>query len=112
MDRILETTPSSNGVYFVPAFGFIEIDNGEKTAVGTGFIGLKSTTTKPEMLRAIFDSIAYSIKLRMELILKDLKHHNIPLNSVRYSDLYIYPYFVAALISGFILKNKWRRVEK
>lgn len=84
LENILATTPSSNGVFFVPAFGFIEIDNGEKTSVGTGFIGLKPTTTKAEMMRAIMDSIAYSIKLRMELVLKDLKYHRIPLNSVRY----------------------------
>lgn len=83
LESILATTPTSNGVYFVPAFGFIEIDNGEKTSVGTGFIGLKPTTTKSEMMRAIMDSIAYSIKLRMELVLRDLKYHNIQLNSVR-----------------------------
>jgi glycerol kinase len=83
LENLLKTNTSTNGVYFIPAFGFLEVNDGEKTSVGTGFIGLRPSTTKAEMVRAIFDSIAYSIKMRMDLILKDLKHHNIPLNSVR-----------------------------
>lgn len=83
IDEILAATTTSNGVYFVPAFGFIEIENAEKTAVASGFIGIKQTTTKADMLRAIFDSIAFSIKLRFELVTKDMRHHGIALNSVR-----------------------------
>lgn len=90
IESILATTETSNGVYFIPAFGFIEIDNGEKTSVGTGFIGLKATTTKAEMVRAIFDSIAFSTKLRMELVLRDLKHHNISLNSIKWEKFQVY----------------------
>lgn len=85
MENILHSTTSSNGVYFIPAFGFLEVDRGEKTSVGTGFIGLKASTTKHQMVKAIFDSIAYSIKLRLAMVVGDLRHHGIPLRSIRIS---------------------------
>jgi len=55
----------------------------EKKHVGTGFVGISSNTNKAQMLRAIFDAIAFSIKLTMDLFLKDLKRYNISLKSIR-----------------------------
>jgi putative glycerol kinase 5 len=78
----------------VPAFGFLEVENGDKTSVGTGFIGIKSNTTKAEMVRAIFDSIAFSIKLRMDLLMNDLRYHGIPLTSIKYNLAQLRPIFI------------------
>jgi glycerol kinase len=57
----------------------------DKNKIATGFIGLKSNTTKAQMFRSIIDSIAFSIKIKMNLILKDLKSNNISLRSIRIS---------------------------
>jgi len=76
---------NSNGVYFVPAFGILDIPNLNKETVSSGFIGLKANTSKAEMIRAIFDSLAFTIKIKMDLILSDLDYHNIPLRSIRFT---------------------------
>ena len=55
----------------------------EKKRVGTGFVGISSNTNKAQMLRAIFDAIGFSIKITMELFIKDLKKYNIALKSIR-----------------------------
>ncbi len=83
IEDILKSCESSNGVFFVPAFGFLQNDGIDKSSIGTGFIGLKQTTTKREILRSIFDSIAFSIKNSMQNLIKDLKMHRIILKSVR-----------------------------
>ena len=51
--------------------------------MGTCFIGIKSSTTKAHMLRAIIDSICFMIKIKLDLILNDLKTYNIPLKSIK-----------------------------
>lgn len=71
-------------MYFIPAFGLLELNNVDKTSVATGFIGLKSNTTKAQMVRSIFDSLAFAIKLKMDYVIKDLKSNNINLRSIRY----------------------------
>jgi glycerol kinase len=93
IESILRSTNTSNGVYFVPAFGLLERTGTDKSNVATGFIGLKQNTTKAEMLRSIFDSIAFSIKMRMNALLRDLKDHNIRLNSIRYVTEFLIIYF-------------------
>lgn len=84
IESILQSTDSSDGVYFVPAFGLLEKSGtDDKSNIATGFIGLKQNTTKAQMLRSIFDSIAFSIKMRLEALFKDLEEHNVRLNSIR-----------------------------
>jgi glycerol kinase len=75
IDDILNKTKTSNGVYFVPAFGLFTMP--DKTKITTGFIGLRASTSKADMLRAIIDSIGFSLKLSMDSLLKDLKILNI-----------------------------------
>jgi sugar (pentulose or hexulose) kinase len=67
----------------VPAFGVLDIPNVNKETVSPGFIGLKVNTTKAEMIRAIIDSLVFTIKIKMDLILSDLDYHKIPLKSIR-----------------------------
>lgn len=63
----------------------LEIVGINRSNVATGFIGIKSTTTKTEMLRAIIDSIAFSIKLKMDQVLNDLNANEIKLKSIKIS---------------------------
>lgn len=57
----LETSDSSRGVYFIPAFSGLQAPFNDPTAV-TSFIGLSPTTTKSDMFRAILESIGYRVK--------------------------------------------------
>lgn len=83
-NELLKSTSDSGGVYFIPAFGHINMTGVEHNAnVGTGFIGIKSSTTKSEMLRAVIDSIVFTIKIKFDLLIKDLKTHKISLNSIK-----------------------------
>ena len=83
IEGILKSVNSSEGVYFVPAFGLLETDNVDKNSIATGFIGIRSNTKKAHMVRAIFDSIAFAIKLKMDMMLKDLNHYNISIKSIK-----------------------------
>ena len=85
IETILKTTTSSSGVYFVPAFGLLEKSGVDKSSIATGFVGLKQSTSKADMLRSIFDSIAFSIKIRIAALRRDLNAHGIRLASVRLS---------------------------
>lgn len=85
IEGLLNSTENSGGVYFIAAFGFLNLPSVEKNKIATGFIGLKSNTTKAQMFRSIIDSIAFSITVKMHLILKDLKLNNIKLRSIRIS---------------------------
>jgi glycerol kinase len=85
IDGLLESIENSGGVYFVPSFGLLEVTGTEKAGIAAGFIGLKPNTSKIEMLRAIIDSIAFSIKLKMDQALKDLNANEIKLKSIRVS---------------------------
>jgi putative glycerol kinase 5 len=82
LDEILSSVDDSNGVYFVPSFSSVEVD-GKDTKSAAAFIGLKPNTTKAHMLRAIFDSIAFSTKEIYESMLKDLQILHIKVNSIR-----------------------------
>lgn len=85
IEELLNSIENSSGVFFISAFGFLDLPSVDKTKVQTGFIGLKQTTTRAHMFRSIIDSIAYCIKIKMDLMLKDLKFNNIPLRSIRIS---------------------------
>ena len=83
LDDILRSTENSGGVRFIAAFGYLERDGVDKSKVGTGFIGITRDTTKKHMLRAVFDSIVFAIRIRFDFMIKDLKTNRVPLRSVR-----------------------------
>ena len=83
LDDILRSTENSGGVRFIAAFGYLEMDGVDKSKVGTGFIGITRDTTKKHMLRAVFDSIVFAIRIRFDFMIKDLKTNRVPLRSVR-----------------------------
>ncbi|XP_017781360.1 PREDICTED: putative glycerol kinase 5 [Nicrophorus vespilloides] len=70
---LVMSVDSNDGVYFVPAFsglGYPFCD--DKTA--SGFLGIKPTTKKAHMLRAILESIVFRIVLQYELMKKEIKN--------------------------------------
>ncbi|CAH1393847.1 unnamed protein product [Nezara viridula] len=50
----------NHGVYFVPAFSGLQAPINDATAA-TGFIGLKLTTLRPHLIRAILEGIVYRV---------------------------------------------------
>lgn len=74
-NNILKNTENSGGVTFLSAFD---------SKVGYAFVGLKPNTSKAQMLRAVVDSIVFSIKIKFDLLLKDLKTYKIRLRSIRF----------------------------
>lgn len=81
LNEILESTENSGGVFFISPFGYMDKPNSEDT----GFVGIKATTTKAQMLRAVIDSIVFTIKTSFDSLMKDLKSHGIPLKSIKLS---------------------------
>ena len=79
IESILQSTENSNGVFYIPP----KVGGDDKKRIGTGFVGITSDTTKAQMLRAIFDSIGFSIKLMLDTVLKDLNKYNISLKSIK-----------------------------
>ena len=92
IEGLLKSTQSSNGVYFFPGFGLfnkndVQQENGRRSPKfipsASVFYGIKSNTTKAEMLKSIFDAIAYTVKIKFDAVLKDLELLNIRVNSVK-----------------------------
>ncbi|CAG9765843.1 unnamed protein product [Ceutorhynchus assimilis] len=64
---IANSVKDNGGVYFIPAFsGLGPPINNESAA--TGFIGIKPTTNKAHMIRAVLESIAYKIAMAYDLL--------------------------------------------
>jgi glycerol kinase len=73
-DKMLKNTKNSGGVFFISDFN---------SKLGYAFVGLKTNTTKAQMLRAIIDSIVYSIKTSYNLLLRDLKTYKIKIRTIK-----------------------------
>lgn len=63
---IASSVPSTEGVYFVPAFSGLGAPQSDGGARGV-IVGLSATTTKAHIVRAMLEGIAYSISDLMEL---------------------------------------------
>ncbi|CAF0786239.1 unnamed protein product [Brachionus calyciflorus] len=83
IDKILENTWDSGGVYYIPSL--LELQGVNKATTGSGFIGLKQNTTKSQMLRAVIESIAFLIKIKFDGFRQDLLKNNIDLKNIRLS---------------------------
>jgi len=66
LDLIEESTPNSEGVYFIPALtGLTGAPVADQTAKA-GFLGISGKTTKDHMVRAIIEGIAYAASSLIE----------------------------------------------
>lgn len=60
--EIAESVPDTDGVYFIPAFSGLGAPFNDGQAA-CGFLGLKPSTTKSHMVRAMLESLAYRVAL-------------------------------------------------
>lgn len=70
--NIAYSVPDSDGVFFVPAFSGIGPPVNDYKAT-TGFIGVRPTTTKAHMVRAILESIAFMTAQMFICVQEDTK---------------------------------------
>uniref|UniRef100_A0A240PPN5 Glycerol kinase 5 n=1 Tax=Anopheles epiroticus TaxID=199890 RepID=A0A240PPN5_9DIPT len=64
------SVPSSDGVLFVPAFSGLGPPIRDDTA-GSGFIGIKPSTRKEHMVRALLESLAFRVALLYDCALRE-----------------------------------------
>lgn len=76
IDSILNSTPSSNGIVFI-------MQQELEKKFNDNFIGVNQNTTKAQLLHAIIDSIAFSIKEKYNVLLDDMRIYKIPISSIK-----------------------------
>ncbi|XP_006002852.1 putative glycerol kinase 5 isoform X1 [Latimeria chalumnae] len=76
---LAESVQDSDGVCFVPAFNGLQAPLNDPLACAS-FMGLKPSTTKNHLVRAILESIAFRNKQLYETMLKET---SVPLGSIR-----------------------------
>jgi len=69
---IVSALPSSNGLYFIPGFHGLQVPIQDSSATA-GFLGLRLNTTKEEMLRAVLESIAYSLTKLVSVFISETR---------------------------------------
>lgn len=123
IEGILKSTQSSNGVYFFPGFGLfnkndVDHENGgrrspsPKSAPSSSiFYGIKSNTTRAEMLKSIFDAIAYTVKIKFDAILRDLDALNIRVNSIKIAGGVAKSDFLCQYLSNLLNRSIERNKE-
>nr|CAH7718869.1 unnamed protein product [Callosobruchus chinensis] len=76
--QLAASVEDNGGVFFIPAFSGLGPPLNNENA-GTGFIGIKPTTKKEHMVRAVLESIAYRAVLCYDLLRKERnsKYHSI-----------------------------------
>jgi glycerol kinase len=66
-DRLAETIPDTDGVFFVPAFSGLAAPIWDSCARGT-IVGITAKTSKEHIIRAALESIAYQVKTLLDAI--------------------------------------------
>lgn len=87
----MEKTCDTGGVFYIPSL--LEVPGFEKNNVSSGFIGVKSNTTKNQMLRAVVESLAILIRIKMDGICDDLVKNNISLKAIRLISFYMLNFY-------------------
>ncbi|KAL1395183.1 hypothetical protein pipiens_001270 [Culex pipiens pipiens] len=64
----------SNGVFFIPAFSVFGVRD---ITAGSSFIGIKKSTRKEHLIRALFESLVYRIALLYVSALKEIEAQNL-----------------------------------
>ncbi|CAH0550514.1 unnamed protein product [Brassicogethes aeneus] len=68
--EMINKTTSNDGVYFIAAFSGLGPPVNDDNA-GSGFIGIKPTTRKEHMVRAIMESIIFRVALTINLLINE-----------------------------------------
>ncbi|XP_043119656.1 putative glycerol kinase 5 isoform X3 [Puntigrus tetrazona] len=78
-EAIATSVEDSDGVYFVPSFSGLQAPLNDPKACAS-FMGLKPSTTKSHLVRAILESIAFRNKQLFEVMLRETR---IPITKIR-----------------------------
>lgn len=78
-DSMASSVEDSDGVCFVPSFSGLQAPLNDPMACAS-FMGLKPSTTKNHLVRAILESVAFRSKQLYETMLRET---NIPINKIR-----------------------------
>ncbi|XP_072474287.1 glycerol kinase 5 isoform X2 [Notamacropus eugenii] len=78
-EKMAKSLPDSEGVCFVPSFSGLQIPLNDPCACAS-FMGLKSSTNKYHLVRAILESIAFRNKQLYEMMQKEI---DIPVTTIR-----------------------------
>ncbi|XP_034935430.1 putative glycerol kinase 5 isoform X2 [Chelonus insularis] len=71
---LAESVRDSDGVFFIPAFSGLQAPINDQTATA-GFLGLKPTSTKAHMVRAILESLVFRIVLLYETLRSEIRQN-------------------------------------
>ncbi|XP_048460441.1 putative glycerol kinase 5 [Rhincodon typus] len=78
-EKMAQEVQSTDGVFFVPSFSGLQAPLNDPNACAS-FMGLKPSTTKIHLVRAILESIAYRNKQLYDTMLKEI---HIPITCIR-----------------------------
>uniref|UniRef100_A0A4X2KLE1 Glycerol kinase 5 n=1 Tax=Vombatus ursinus TaxID=29139 RepID=A0A4X2KLE1_VOMUR len=78
-EKMAKSLPDSEGVCFVPSFSGLQVPLNDPCACAS-FMGLKSSTNKYHLVRAILESIAFRNKQLYEMMQKEI---DIPVTTIR-----------------------------
>lgn len=78
-EAMAESTQSTGGAFFVPAFAGLAAPHWDQYARGT-IVGITGSTTKEQIVRATLESVAYQVKDNLDVMIKDSK---IPIDIMR-----------------------------
>ncbi|MGH0145667.1 UNVERIFIED_CONTAM: hypothetical protein FKN15_015302 [Acipenser sinensis] len=84
-EAMANSVPDADGVCFVPSFSGLQAPLNDPHACAS-FMGLKPSTTKSHLVRAILESIAFRNKQLYEIMSKET---NIPVTNIRSSDNFL-----------------------
>lgn len=76
---LAKSVPSTEGLYFVPAFSGLQAPLNDPEAT-TAFIGITPSTSKSHMIRAILESLSFRVKQMYEIMLSEA---DFPMNYFR-----------------------------
>ncbi|KAM4821678.1 glycerol kinase 5 isoform 1-T1 [Thomomys bottae] len=100
-EKMAKSLEDSEGVYFVPSFSGLQAPLNDPCACAA-FMGLKPSTSKYHLVRAILESIAYRNKQLYELMRKEV---GIPVTTVRADGGVCKNGFVMQMTSDLINEN-------
>lgn len=66
------SVPNTDGVFFIPAFSGLGAPFNDHTAT-TGFIGIKPSTRRPHLVRAILESLVFRVALLIDCVRNETK---------------------------------------
>lgn len=107
-EKMAKSLKDSEGVYFVPSFNGLQAPVNDPCACAS-FMGLKASTSKYHLVRAILESIAFRNKQLYEVMQKEI---HIPITKIRADGGVCKNSFIMQMTSDLINENIDRPVHR